>query len=191
MLPTIVVGVDPQTGSEKGTGTGIAVFENLSETLGQPNWHLLQMYLAKPSKYTDNMHDRIGSMAHGINEFFKASERYPGKEVHVIVEDAIPIIRYQRAACALSKMIGAIQAVISLPKREWTYEEVSIRDWRKNCGVGTGRGWDRKRCKAAVTQWFNAQFKITHPNIDCIEAAGIGWYRVSRLIQEEKKACGT
>lgn len=189
MLPTIVVGVDPQTGSQKGTGTGIAIFRNRSGHLGNPKWKLEKLHLALPHKNTDLLYMRLGVMLASINSLLNKELYNRHNQVQMVIEDPIPIIRHKRAAVALSKVIGGLQGIAH--SHGYQYEEVSIRDWRKNCGVGTGRGWSREVCKMAIMNWFERMFKTHSPNIDCTEAAGIGWYRVSRLILEEKKACGT
>lgn len=150
---SMVMAIDASTKS-----TGIAIFD------GQELVHYECITSAKPDTLA-----RIKLMASKIKE---VHDRY--KVTEVIMEDVIPedIHHNDSVYTALKYLQAAV--VLSLHDVGQSVNFYVSSEWRKKCGIRTGRGIKREVVKASDIAFVKSNYNLD-VNDDIADAICIGW----------------
>lgn len=143
-------------GSSKATG--VAIFED----------KVLVYYECIYANDT-NAFDRIRKMLNRIKDLY---EIY--KVTNVIMEDVIPEdVRHNQQ---VFKVLHYLQAAVVLNLHDCYKQKVEFfgaSEWRKKCGIKTGRGITRDMVKASDIQFVEKQYGVK-VNDDIADAIAIG-----------------
>lgn len=159
----IVLALDPST-----KNTGIAVFKDQEL--------IYHNYINAGSA---NLFRRIDKMIEGIEAVIKEY-----KPTCVVIEDPIPEDVHHNQN--VYKALMYLQAFImySLDKNKITnIKFFTSSEWRKKCGIHTGRGIHRDSLKPKDIAFVESQFGIK-VNDDEADAIGIGFAAVGGVIKE-------
>lgn len=159
----IVLALDPST-----KNTGIAVFKDQE-----------LIYHNCINAGSQNLFRRIDKMIEGIEAVIKEY-----KPTHVAIEDPIPedVQHNQNTYKALMYLQAFIMYYLD------KYKITNIKfftssEWRKKCGIKTGRGIRRESLKLKDIAFVKSQFGIK-VNDDEADAIGIGFAAVGGVIKE-------
>ena len=116
-----------------------------------------------------NSLDRINKMVARIKELYET-----WKVTNVIMEDVIPEdVRHNQQ---VFKVLHYLQAAIVLMLHDYkqTVEFYVSSEWRKKCGIKTGRGITRDMVKQADIKFVKDKYNLD-VNDDIADAIGIGY----------------
>lgn len=147
-----ILGLDPSTKS-----TGVAIFEDKK----------LIFY----DCITSNNPNLFIRIHHMVDELDKILQKYTIN--YVYIEDVIPedVKHNQQVFSALKYLQGFILDLLNTHKI--SHEFFVASQWRKQCGIKTGRGVYRESLKAKSIAFVKEQFNIT-VNDDIADAICIG-----------------
>ena len=125
-----------------------------------------------------NLYKRIHKMVDGVEEILKSI-----KIDKAIIEEVVPedIHNNQSVVKALLYLQGYITELLDKYNIEFQFYTAS--QWRKKCGIHTGRGIKRESLKPKDIQFVQSQFGIK-VNDDEADAICIGFAAVGGIIKE-------
>ena len=157
-----VLALDPSTKQ-----TGYAIFENQDL--------ITHGYISAGSA---NLYNRIHKMIDDLKKIIKEQ-----KIDKAIIEDVIPddVHGNQQVFKALMYLQGFITDLLNTYNIEFAFYTAS--EWRKKCGIHTGRGIKRDSLKPQDIKFVQSQFGIK-VNDDEADAISIGFAAVGGVIKE-------
>lgn len=152
-MSTTILGIDPSTKS-----TGIAIFED----------NTLIKYKCITAS-SSNLFTRIEKIITELNNILKTN-----KIDYVYIEDVFPedVKHNQQVFNALKYLQGFILYELNKFKINHTFFTAS--EWRKKCGIKTGRGIKRETLKGKDIEFVENKFNVT-VNDDIADAICIGY----------------
>ena len=160
-----VLAIDPSTKS-----TGIAIFENQT----------LKKYKCITAS-SSNIYVRIDKMIQELDSILKSN-----KIDKIVIEDVYPDDVQNNIN--VYKKLTYLQGFILHLLDKHDYKDVDIKfytasEWRKKCGIRTGRGIHRESLKPKDIQFVKNQFGLT-VNDDIADAICIGFAAVGGIIKQ-------